>query len=141
MDLDFGAWPPGELARPEPPPFTCSQLWTRDQGFSGAGSWLLRLCRFHVGLYRYWPSARLFFRKDRVEGHLGVTSVDAEGLLREGKALTSQIPPQFMQASLGVGLVGQGEVWGRIREGRDVPSPGSVAQTGGSLWVAMQEPG
>lgn len=62
-----------------------------------------------------------------------MTSVDAEGLLREGKAPTSHITPPPLPAGLPVGLVRQAELWGGDRGGEGRAEPWECGPDGGYL--------
>lgn len=128
-NLTFRAWLP-ELVIPEPPEppsllpsFILDKrlrtLWGNDLG---TGFWFSFLF-FVSGLYRHWPSARLF--SGRTELRLTrVVWADARALLRDDKVQISQIPhlllpvaqnPCQVPAGQGEALGGGGvqEVWRR----------------------------
>lgn len=139
--LTLGALLLGKLVIPEPPSRLLSFRFGQQTKAFGGRFWVLGFCfASPIRAIQTLAKCSAIFREGSVEAHRGGDIVDAEALLREGKAQISHIPPQCLEALSGgpQSSSGSGVLWGYresggVREGGGHPGPCGVSP---DSWVS-----
>lgn len=129
--LTLGALLLGKLVIPEPPSRLLSFRFGQQTKAFGGRFWVLGFCfASPIRAIQTLAKCSAIFREGSVEAHRGGDIVDAEALLREGKARISHIPPQWLGGPQWWptvqfrqrGALGVQRVW-RNQGGRGAPGP------------------